>query len=370
MKNTRVSAVLGTLVLLVGCGVDPNSGEGPTETPTVDPASQLPPLGAGVGTLSGAAEPGLVDGPRGMARFNNPVNVVVGPDGNVYVADYDNGVIRVVRADGTTSTLTHQTEFARPFGLAFTPDGTLYVETDSDDVGMRSNDTGTLWRINIQDGRALPVARDLGRPRGLAALSDGRLVLVDNEHHVIRLFDPTTQQATVLAGERDQAGYHEGLGAEARFDRPYDVVVAGDRILVADQNNHRIRAITMQGDVTTWVGTGEAGSHDGTSADATFNHPQGLARDARGNIYVTEMDGYVVRRITSDGRVDTVAGSGRAGFRDGTPAEAQFYGLEGLDVSPDGAFLFIADGNRGGMEDNHRVRRVAMADAPINPSNR
>ena len=132
-----------------------------------------------------------------------------------------------------------QADFSHPFGLAFAPDGTLYVQTDGNDCGGRNFDTGTLWRVDRETGRATPLARDLGRPRGLVVIPDGRVVMADNEHHVIGVFDPSTAAIGDLAGVRDTHGFAEGFGAEARLDRPYDAVVVGDRLLVADQNNHR-----------------------------------------------------------------------------------------------------------------------------------
>ena len=87
--------------------------------------------------------------------------------------------------------------------LAFGADGALYVETDSDDAGDRTN--GMIWQIDRRTGAGTILARNLGRPRGLLALPDGRLVMVDNEHHVVRLLDPATREVTELAGERDAA---------------------------------------------------------------------------------------------------------------------------------------------------------------------
>lgn len=380
--NIRRAICFSACLFLLSCSNEPgapsNGGTNPNNGPRTDAGNTVGadtgtgtgnpnvpdlPLGAGVRTLAGAAESGTADGPRGTSRFNNPANVAVGPDGRIFVADYDNGLIRVLRGDGQTSTFTRQANFTRPFGLVFASDGTLYAQTDSDDMGGRSYTTGTLWRV-ARDGQATPLVRGLGRPRGLAALGDGRIVMADPEHHTVRVFNPANLQVTPLAGALDQPGYADGAGDVARFNRPYDIVVVGDRIVVADQNNHRLRAVTLAGVVSTVAGAGVMGTADGPAMTARFNRPQALARDGVGNLYVTDMDGYVVRRVAPDGTVSTVAGAGRAGFQDGELMEARFFGLEGMDVTPDGAYLYIADGNRGGTDANHRVRRVATGVVP------
>ncbi len=349
---------------LLACGTKDGASPPPRQAPPdastdAGAGASAAPTGGAVVTLAGTSEGGDADGSGAEARFNNPVNVAVGPDGNVYVSDYDNGLLRVVTAAGAVTTLTRQGDFAKPFGLAFTPDGTLYVETDTDETRERGNQVGCLWRVD-RGGHATMLARRVGRPRGLAGLADGRVAFADPAHHVVGIFTPATRQLTVIAGVRDQAGYADGDGAAARFNGPSDVVATGDGLVVTDQGNHRLRAVTLAGRVTTLAGSGRAGSDDGERAAATFDRPQGLARDRDGNLYVTGMGGYRVRVVTPSGRVTTLAGAGRAGYLDGAALDAQFTGLEGIDVAPDGAALFIADGTRGEERGNHRVRRLTL----------
>jgi sugar lactone lactonase YvrE len=284
------------------------------------------------------------------------VNVAVGPDGKVYVADFDNNLLRVVAPDGTASTLTAQDGFARPFGLAF--DGsTLYVETDNNPQNAHSLTTGTVWRVNTSSGEATVIAQDLGKPRGLAPV-DGKIVTADYQHHVIKILQ-TSGQVTTIAGALDQPGCTDGTGAAARFNQPYDVVDLGDgSVAVADFGCNKIRKVTMAGVVTTIAGSGTAGHSDGPAASATFSSPQGLAI-AGDTLYVTDIDNFLVRRIQG-GQVDTVAGNGSADSVDADdPRAASIFGLEGIDVGADGA-LYVADGSRGEAAQHNFVRRVVV----------
>jgi sugar lactone lactonase YvrE len=322
-------------------------------------------LTEGAVTLAGSGSPGDSDGPRDMAAFDNPVNVMMGPDGNIYVADFGNDSIRRITPSGMVSTLVAQSNFRRPFGMVFADDGTLYVQTDANDTGGISTTTGTIWRVDLDSGNATVVVRNIGRPRGLARLSDGRLVLAEGPRHSVLLLDPASGSPapTVLAGSNDPAlsGYADGTGSQARFNRPQDVVVIDDEIYVSDRENHRIRKITMNGVVTTLAGSGLPGNDDGSMDEASFNRPYALASDSAGNLYVSDIDGYRIRKIdVGNGMVMTIAGAGTPGHLDSEdPMQAEFYGLEGIDVSDD-SYLYAADGCRGEDGPYHRVRRVSL----------
>jgi sugar lactone lactonase YvrE len=270
--------------------------------------------------------------------------------------------VRRLDVDGTTTTLVERGDFKSPFGLALAGDGTLFVETDDNDSGGHTIDTGTIWRVNPTTGAASVVARDLGRPRGLAVLADGRIAMSDHMHHVVSILDPATGLETVLAGMPDASGHANGTGTAARFAQPYDLVLLPDGDLaVADQDNHRIRRITLAGEVSDLAGSGAAGNIDGPVGVATFDGPQGLAI-AGGALFVTDIRRFFVRRITG-GSVATVAGDGTRGYLDAEePRGARFYGIEGIDA--DATRLVIADGNRGDGNTYHRIRSVTLGALP------
>ena len=317
------------------------------------------PLTSGASTLGGWAETGYLDGPRTVNLFANPVNVTFGPDGRVYVADFDNNKLRVLDATGTASTLIATSGFSRPFGLVFVG-ATLYVQTDNGPGAEHDTTTGTIWSVDVAARTASVVAPSLGRPRGLAALRDGRIALADYMHHVVELFDPATGTVTPLAGAWDQSGFVDGSGDAARFAEPYAIVQRGDGLLVVtDHGNHALRLVGLDGATTTLAG-GSAGYADGALAQARFDGPQGLAI-AGGELYVSETGNFRIRRV-HDGIVDTVAGNGIGGYLDSDdPLSAELYGLEGLAAAPDGSTLFVADGTRGEQVPFNRVRVIQRA---------
>ncbi|MCB9642164.1 MAG: hypothetical protein H6728_03750 [Myxococcales bacterium] len=110
---------------------------------------------------------------------------------------------------------------------------------------------------------------------------------------------------------------------------------------VADTGNHRIRKITPDGQVSTFAGK-DAGNVDGIGQDARLNEPTGLAFGPQGELYVADTGNHAIRKITPEGQVFTVSGSGVAGYRDGKADVAMFNRPRGLIASDDGS-LYITD---------------------------
>ena len=200
------------------------------------------------------------------------------------------------------------------------------------------------------------IIENIGRPRGLAALPGGDLLLADPAHHTVRVLDPETPSLTLLAGVHDDPGCDDGTGAAARFNQPYGLApLPNGDFVVADQLSHRIRRITLAGDVTTFAGEAAPGIVDGNALDARFNQPQDVAVDDLGNVYGSDVGNHRLRRIDTTGVVTTLAGSGVEGFFDGAENVAQFFGQEGIAAA--GGFIYVADGTRGvSMQPYHRIR--------------
>lgn len=336
----------------------PDAGPDDGGLPT-DPCT-LAPLDLTAATLAGCANAGITDGARGTARFSDPVNVALGESGITYVADFDSNRIRRVDMSGKVTTIVSAVELNRPFGIVLTPEGFLYVEADGNDQLQHTIDTGTLWRVTPSTGEMKLVLRDHGRPRGLAVLTDGRIATADHMHHVVEIIDPESGLATPIAGMRDVPGHiNSTIGTSATFAQPWDLVVGLDGdLIVTEFDNHVLRRVTLTGQVTDFAGSGVPGHQDGPLATAQFFQPKGIAIDSHGVLYVTEAGNHDVRKI-ENGMVSTIAGVPNAtgGYLDDAdPTMAQFYGVEGIDVSADGKRIVVADGNNGDGMPFHHVR--------------
>jgi len=139
----------------------------------------------------------------------------------------------------------------------------------------------------------------------------------------------------------------------AEISNPTGVAVdASGNVYVADQSNHRIYKISPQGAVTTLAGSGTSGFVDWNGANARFNNPSGVAVDASGNVYVADASNHSIRKISPQGAVTTLAGNGTTGFADGNGANARFDSPSGVAVDASGN-VYVAD------RDNQRIRKIS-----------
>jgi sugar lactone lactonase YvrE len=319
-------------------------------------------VGVTVSTVAGSGMAGDDDGLAGAAQFDNPVNLTLDELGNLYVADFDNSRVRKIAMPlGDVSTLVAG-GIVRPFGITFDVSGQLYVQTDGNPGGQLSQTTGTIWFVDAGTGATNPLVANIGRPRGLAALPNGALAVADVVSQTVTTLDPVSTLLSPLAGMSGCPGFVDASGTSARFHRPYGTAALpnGD-LVVADENNHRIRLVTSTGAVSTIAGDGIPGTVDGPVAGARFAFPKDVDVDSAGNIYVSDTGTHRIRRISTTGLVETVAGDGQPGFADGPGEAARFFGQEGIAVLPDGSAIFVADGTGGTPgEPYHRIRRIDL----------
>ncbi len=137
-----------------------------------------------------------------------------------------------------------------------------------------------------------------------------------------------------------------------------DVAAAADgsgNLYFLEETGQRVRVITPDVKISTYAGTGELGmptSPTGIATSQPLNSPQGLAVDSSGALYIADTGNNIVRKVTRDGNITTVAGTGTAGYTgDGGPAtSATLKGPTGIAVDSYGN-LFIADSTNAGLRE-------------------
>ena len=311
-----------------------------------------------VTTLAGAwGATGSADGLGANAGFRAPAGAATDLLGNVYVADYGNGLVRQITMGAAVSTLMDSAgsivRLSAPGGVAVDSVGNIYVTESWSNRVRKLSSSGTLTtlagtgEIGSADGDGAsatfafcywmtPHTRDCP-PTGLAADDAGNVYVADAYNHTIRRITAAGVVST-MAGTAKSAGSADGIGAEARFNTPNGVSTdSAGNVYVADTRNHAIRKIAPTGAVSTLAGTaGSPGSADGLGAEARFNSPRSIATDGAGNLYVADTGNSTVRRITPEGSVTTIAGvAGVVGFMHGA--------LPGVLASPQGIAI---SGNR------------------------
>src|SRR5262249_47616264 len=166
------------------------------------------------------------------------------------------------------------------------------------------------------------------------------------------IFEPYA--ISTVAGWGDNSDTVDGPRHTAKFNDPHGLAVdTAGNVYVVEVAGHVIRKITPQGVASTFAGkAGEPGIADGTGGDARFNSPQGVAIGPDGMIYVADTLNQTIRKITPDAVVTTFAGHpGVPGFRDGVGLGARFDQPAGVTVTEAGD-LFVAE------EINHAVRKI------------
>lgn len=289
-----------------------------------EPAGVAPCGGQGViCRVAGTGEAGFNgDGLSPLkSALNLPTAVRTGPDGLLYVMDFNNMRLRCIRADDTLDTVVGNG--VHTFAVAGADARNTPLENPIDFAFLPS---GSVVFVSLHDPRVLGIA------------ADGTV--------------------DVIAGTGESGDTGDGHSAlVAKFEELSGIVVAPDgTIFVSDAKAHRVRVIRPDRTVHAYAGTGEAayGGDDGPATAAALNHPTGLALDAMGNLYIADTYNHRIRRVDAQtGVIETVAGTGTAALSgDGGPAKgADLQWPNGISMAPDGGF-YLSD------TFNHRIRKV------------
>jgi uncharacterized protein (TIGR03437 family) len=267
-----------------------------------------------ISTVAGNGTAGFAGdgGPATGANLKFPAGIVFDSSGNLYIGDTANSRVRKVDTNGNISTFAGTGDF------------------------------GDFGDTNVATKAAL------NRPYGLAIDKAGNMYIADTYNDAIRKVAASGSTASTFAGTVQGFGGDGGGATGALLDTPTALVLdAAGNLYIADTNNHRIRKVGLDGNISTFAGTGNAAStgDGGPASSAALNSPQGLAIDTAGNIYVADTAGHRVRRIAPNGTITTVAGNGSGGFGgDGGPAtQASLYYPKGIAVDTTSGNLYIAD---------------------------
>jgi uncharacterized protein (TIGR03437 family) len=315
-------------------------------------------------------------GPPNKVQMSLPTSVVADSSGNLYFADSLNNRIRKL-AGGNVSTFAGNGVLSRsgdggaaasaqlnaPLGVAVDGAGNLYIADTANNVvrrvasnGAISNFAGTGAAGSSGDGSAATAAQ-LNGPQGLAVDSAGTLYIADTQNHRVRKVAGGTISTVAGSGTAGFAGDGSAAGS-AQLNAPFGVAVdAAGNLYIAEFGNNRVRKVSTNGNINTLAGNGVAGfSGDGGQATgAMINGPQGVAVDGAGNVYIADTANNRVRKVAANGVITTVAGNGDAGFSgDSNPAvNAQVGNPVAVAVDSVGN-MYIADGSA-------RVRKLFLS---------
>ena len=252
-------------------------------------------------------------------------------------------------------------------GIAEDREGNLLVADRGRWFGL-----GAIWKIS-HNGRARLVAgtghrgsvetgtnalaSNLGRPEGLSVDNANRIYFADSVNHVVIRVENDGQITRIAGTGVPEFSGDGGPAVEASLSLPYDVRLDSQgSVYIADYGNNRIRKVTRDGIIQTVAGTGDPGysGDGGLATDARLNGPYGIFVDDKDTLLIADTYNHVVRRVNNEGIITTIIGSGRQGYSgDGGPARA---------ASLDGPQAIYVDGSGRtyvGDEHNHAIRVVS-----------
>lgn len=334
-----------------------------------------------VTTYAGTGNPGFVNGDTSVAAFNQPFGICIDTDGNLYLGDAANHRIRKISTTGEVSTYAgtgtpgyldgpaDEARFNQPFNLCFDGEGNMYV---SDFLNQRIRKISADMEVTTVAGSGVAgwlngpaeEAR-FNYPRGICLDDTGNIYVGDSWNHRIRRIS-TDGQVTDWAGGGTTIGvqsvgdYVDASDSAARFYTPCELSIDQyNNIYVADAYNHRIRKIDPSRMVSTVAGSGGfgpsgGGFQNGLANEAQFNTPTACHVIPDGTIFVGDGSNQRVREISIYGTVSTFAGSGVAGFDDGTDTLATFDFPRGTVLDVNLNRLYVVDYN------NHSIRIIHL----------
>lgn len=260
--------------------------------------------------------------------------------------------------DGSQATAA---QLDNPFGIALDGSGNLYIADQFNNRIRKVAPDGTISTVagtgtaGYSGDNGAAAGALLNHPCGVAVDSSGNIYIADTANHVVRKIS-TSGTITTVAGVGFAGFNSDGTAVEALLATPMGLAFDAQGVLyIADSRNHRVRKLTSDGKLTTIAGSGAEGSlgDGGKATEASLNRPQGVAVDSSGSVYIADTFNSLLRKVDAGGTISRVAGNGIAAYSgDGGPAkEAALNYPKGVAADP-GGNLYIVDSF------NARIRQV------------
>ena len=338
-------------------------------------------------SIAGNGSPGYSGdgGQATTAALYQPEGVAVDSSGLLYIADTQNNRVRAVALSGTIQTAVGSgfPSFSGDNGAPAA--ATLFLPTD-----VTTDSAGNLYIADFGNDRIRKVAQGkiqtivggdnsvtifneavattvfLNGPTGVAVDGAGNVYLAEGSIGDgsglavgdFRVWKINSGGVVSTAAGNGLASFSGdgGAAAAAQLNNPTAMTFdAAGNFYIADTNNNRVRKVTPAGIISTAAGTGAAGwsGDGGPGPNAQLDHPQGLAADADGNVYIADSGNNRIRKLLPGGIIITIAGNGNASYYgDGGPANmASLHNPHGI-FSAGGGYIYIADTG------NQRIREL------------
>lgn len=304
----------------------------------------------------GAAQNALMHGPSAVAYSSS----------GVYIADTNNQRVRQIGLSGSMSTVAGtgtpgfagdggpaaSAQLSFPGALAVDPSGFLYI-ADTGNQRVRKVVNGTINTVvgngstGYSGDGSSAVNATLNAPAGLAIDSSGNLYISDYSNNVVRKVTVGGIISTVAGNGSQGYSGDGGLATSAQLNGPLGLALdASGNLYIADSGNYVVRVVSATGGIATYAGTGTLGysGDGGPGMSANLASPYGLAFDASGNLYLSDLGANRIRMIAPGGTISTIAGNGTSGYSgDGGPAlQAQFGSVAGITLDVQGD-VYVAD---------------------------
>jgi DNA-binding beta-propeller fold protein YncE len=301
--------------------------------------------------------------------------------GNCYVVEYTGQRVRRIDRKGIISTIAGtsrkgsagiggpaiEVEFDSPHNLAVTPQGDVFVADTMNNRVVKIDGKSGLLTVVAGTGE-----HGFGGDGGLATKARfgniycgtldprGKLVyLADLDNRRIRVVDLGTGVVTTVAGNGKKGAPDDGaVAVDAPLVDPRAVTAdAKGNIYILERSGHALRVVDHQGRICTIAGTGKAGEtgDGGNARQATLNGPKHLCMDIDGNVIIADTENHLIRKvIVSEGKIVRLAGTGKKGAAGigGPPLEAELNQPHGVYIHPTTGDLYIADSS------NNRILRI------------